>query len=375
MLISVLTRHSLTYLFKIWYCLVVQIAQSVFSDAFAKSSLWCSSTCAFLIVCHSAQTLGTCHSWCCTWRGGCEQCLPVKMQGSHWSCHGEIRLFQSGCWGAIAAQSKVASQMQETAGEQLQLELEVFICASSRTKWGWWVTPCNSLQLHIPFLQYLFLPPTHPSSKPKALFPSQIAAERARRKRILFPCSRHLALLGAFPPLLMLCQHPLTLWSLWVTNKISFLLDSWGRASEWLPLREKEIMAQACTTALINRILLLATRCQKCGFMLFLHSKPLLLPAVGVGRGSSSLVGSGPIHATYPGPGLGWWAPVWDFHQGQWDCFGAQVGAGSCPRLYLNNQKCDFKPVKFSCEYCWAAWARRWASSELGWFLLLVSLN
>ena len=80
---------------------------------------------------------------------------------------------------------------------------------------------------------------------------------------------------------------------------------------------------------------------------------------------------------------------MWDFRRGRVGLVGFCVGlpprsAGllECrdgSSLHPFNQKCNFKPIEFACKCSWAdlraAQARRFASADLGWSLLLVSLN
>lgn len=145
---------------KIRYYLVVQIAQSVFrfanresvfSDDLTNSSIWCSSTRAFVVLCHSTQILGMYRSCCCTQRGGCEQRLFVRTQGCCWillqggpfisewllGCRCSLKqgdISDAGnSWRSIAAETGRSSSVQ-VSGQQ----------------WGWLVRPCSGLLLHVP---------------------------------------------------------------------------------------------------------------------------------------------------------------------------------------------------------------------------------
>lgn len=144
---------------KTQYYLVVQTAQSVFSDDFAKSSLWCSSTCAFMILCHSTQILGMGCSWCCSGGRGCEQQLPVRMQGCHWILlqGGPFiseQLLRCHCSSKEGGISDAENSWRNTATETGGLHLY-------RTTVGLVGDTRSSLQLHVPSLSSFS---SHPSS-------------------------------------------------------------------------------------------------------------------------------------------------------------------------------------------------------------------
>lgn len=76
-----------------------------------------------------------------------------KDAGLSGSCRREICLFQSSCGGPVATENKVTSQMQEAAGETLQLTLEVFICTSFGTTEGLVGDTLQQFVASCPFLQ------------------------------------------------------------------------------------------------------------------------------------------------------------------------------------------------------------------------------